>query len=191
MSNHYINLYGSTNIIASKSIDTILEPARIFARSYGLFPFKIAEIRDSSVKAKLLTGEVLQTKKEGIALHLVILAIRPAITHDHINDFIAGIKSTKKISGHSLDNYRRHIEDLINKKTKNHWPSKQANLALDIIYSSAKDAGAGFSLLNDFDKPLCDELLGLRSEGFTSYNAIALYLQENRKIWPFTPETNN
>jgi hypothetical protein len=191
MSNHYINLYSGKNIITSQSIDTILEPARIFARSYGLLPFKIEEIKDTSVKTRLLTGKDLYKNKDDIALNLVILAIRPVITHAHINDFIAGIKSSKKISGHSLDNYRRHIEDLIIKKNKIHWPSKQANLALDIIYSSAKDAGAGFNLLNDFDKSLCDELIGLKLEGFAAYTAIALYLQENRKKWPLAPEANN
>lgn len=190
MSTHHIELYSNKKLYAIKHIDSVLEPARIFARSYGLQPLKIIEIKDADVKARLLSGQSDQ-KKSSDKLHLVVLAIRPVITSEHIDDFISDIKASKKIAGHSLNNYRRHIESLINRKEGTLWPSRQAYQALDILSSSAKDAGGDIRLLADFNTELFDEVLGLKKEGFTAHIAAILSLAESKRTWPSVPEANN
>jgi hypothetical protein len=190
MSTHQIKLYTNKNLYALKNVDSVLEPARIFARSYGLQPLKILEIIDADVTARLLSGQSTP-KKSGDKLHLVVLAIRPVITSEHIDDFISDIRASKKIIGHSLNNYRRHIENLINRKEGTLWSSRQAYQALDILSASAKDAGVDIRLVEDFNTELFDEVLGLKKEGFTAHIAVALSLAESKRTWPSVPETNN
>lgn len=115
MSNQNIKIFTSISVRNITRIDTILEPARIFARSYGLQPFKIIVIEDETVKAYLLP-ERGTAKKINEDIHLIVLAIRPVITSEHISDFISDIRTSKKITGHSLNNYQRHIEGFINKE---------------------------------------------------------------------------
>jgi len=189
MSTSQIKLY-SNKLYPLNNIDSVLEQARIFARSYGLQPLKILEIKDADIKAKLLSRQN-NPKKSSSTQHLVVLAIKPVITSDHIDDFISDIRASKKITGHSLNNYRRHIKSLLNRKEGAHWPSRQAYQALDILSSSAKDAGAGLRLIADFNTEIFDEELGLSKDGFTVYIVVLLSLTESRCTWNSVIEANN
>jgi nitroreductase len=189
MSTRQIKIY-TNKLYSLKNIDSVLEQARIFARSYGLQPLKILEIKDADLIAKLLSGQN-NPKKSRDTLHLVVLAIKPVITSEHIDDFISDIRASKKTTGHSLNNYRRHIESLVNRKEGALWPSRQAYQALDILSSSAKDAGAGIRLIADFNTEVFDEALSLRKDGFTAHIVVLLSLSESRSVWPSAHEANN
>ena len=173
----------------SKGLDEILLPAQIFERSYGLMPFKIMEVRESAIKEKILRSSLFEEGTDNT--HLLIIAVRLAITHEDINTYIEGLLNNKKITGHSLVSYRKHIEGLLDKQGGVKWISRQAEMAVDILKSSANDAGAYFSLVDNFDKQLSDKNFGLNKIGFVSYVAVLLRLSTSKSIWSEQLELSN
>ncbi len=183
------NLFSSLSIQRTTSLDQILEPVRIFARSYGLHPFRILEVRDPFLRSELLNEDpVLAPGRQPV--HLVVIAIRPVITAKHIDEFISQIRSSKKGSGHSLANYRRHVEEILHRKEGGSWSSRQADQALAILNASARDAGAVLSVNRQPDVVHYEEVLGLKRDGYSSHIAVTIRLAEPAKSWPQAVTSN-
>jgi nitroreductase len=189
MSIHKVKVYNRRSVTALNEIDNILAPAKIFAKSYGLQPFKIITIEDENIKVKLLP-EISDGKINQDDTQLIVFAIKPVITNAHINDFFTDIKASKKITGHSLSNYRRHIEGLI-QNNGDSWTSKQAHIALHILSSSAKQAGAELTVFNILNTWLFDKELELEKEGFTTRIAVKINLPASKNVWAILPENKN
>ena len=114
--------------------------------------------------------------------HLIILAIRPTITRDLINDYIADITNRKKVSRDSLSSYRKHFETTINKTDKEgrNWSEKQAHIALDALHEASRLLQVQVSVLEQINNKQIDQLLDLPAKGLRSLYAIVLNQQQGR-----------
>ncbi len=190
MSTHHIRSFRNKVIQNIDFIDSLLEPARVFARSYGLEPFRIIRIDSKALKEALLQKR--DNPSESLAkAALIILAISSSIANEHITGCIAEVLASKKATYQSLDNYRQCVESCIWKSDDINWCSRQARPSLDILSSSAKDSGAALRLVDKFDAELYDESLDLKKEGFTAHIVVVLKEPEHTEPWPIVPELNN
>jgi nitroreductase/dihydropteridine reductase len=189
MSIQQTKVYNHKKAAALNKIDNTLAPAKIFAKSFGLQPFKIIEIEDEDLQLKLLP-EISETKINSNNTRLIIFAIKPLITHSHINDFFTDIKISKKATGHSLSNYRRNIEDIIKNKGDG-WTSKQAYNALEILSSSARQTAAEITIYNILNPALFDKELHLEEQGLTAHIAVKIHIRTSKKGWSLLPENKN
>ena len=159
-----------------KSIDQVLSAVRHLEASYGLQPFTIIVVEDAAaalkkIQAKLPGQEVLTPESS-----LAVLAIRPAITRDLINEYITDITIRKKIPRDSLNGYRKHFENTINNTDVNgkSWPERQAGIALDVLLSAARRYSMTVATLRDIDVPLLSKLMDLPSKGWNAWAAVVL-----------------
>jgi hypothetical protein len=189
MSSRKIKIFNRKSPGVVNEIDDILAPARMFEKSYGLAPFKIIAIEDDDTKANVLSaiagGDISLDHTT-----IVILAVKPTITSKNLNDFFKDIISLKKVTAHSLRNSRKRIEGIL-QTNGNSWPSKQAHVALSILTSSAKKAGAELTVFDIHNNQLLDKLLDLEKQGFTGHIGVTLNLHPSAHSWMLLPENKN
>jgi nitroreductase / dihydropteridine reductase len=189
MSTFKTTFYNRNTSEAFKLTDKILTPARIFAKSYGLQPFEIIEIDDENIKKELLL-EIGSPGHDLDDTHLIVFAIRPVISSEHIDAFLKDIKSAKKMTGRSLNNYRKHIEGILQKSGTN-WTSKQAHIALTILAASAGNAGAELSVFDISQTTLFDLKLDLGRQGMTAHIAVKIKLHDSKNPWILSRDNKN
>jgi nitroreductase / dihydropteridine reductase len=174
------------------SVETVLSTVRQLEASYGLQPFTLIHVEDHASKKKVeafLSGE----QKIPGDTSLIVLAIRPVITKDLINDYITDISVRKKISRDSLNSYRKQIENTVNNTNLEgrNWSEKQAYIALDLLLAASKELHVHASILQDMDAKSLDKLLELPAKGLHALLAIALSPGQEKKPSPSAPVKNN
>jgi len=154
----------------------LLRSSLAFVNSFGLRPVQILPLSDIGLKKKAF-GFLRATQKSARATSLVFIGICKEITKERIASFISEIARAKKVSPDSLYSYKRLLESTINSPDPQgkKWQEKQAASTLDILHHSAEVLGMEIQLLDIAGRDQLDALLGLSSQGFTTYAAVLVY----------------
>jgi nitroreductase len=190
MNNYQTKTKSSNSSDRSNILDNLLAPAKLFAESYGLQPFKIITIDEPILKRKFLDALDRSIQADDNS-HLIVFAVRSAITKKHISQFIAQIIASKGNTHVSLDHDQKQIERFTQNERGGHWAIKQAVHASQILATTAKQAGTESVPVQIKNPKQLDELLHLESEGLTARIAVILRLPAVQKSWIHHLQLNN
>ena len=139
--------------------------------SYGLQPWRFLVIRDSWTRNRLLNASMGQTKVVDCS-HLVVFAARTDITELDISRWVSRIAAVRQDSESNLVNLHSAMSsDLVTgprHAIAADWSKRQVYLALGVFLASAAMLGIDTCPMEGFDPQGYDDILGLRSTGYTA-----------------------
>jgi nitroreductase len=155
-----------------------LEDALVLtASSGGLQPWAFVVVTDPSVRAKLAPASFGQ-RQITEASHLVVFAARTDLTAGDVEAHVTRTAEVRGVSAEKLAPFRDMlIGGLVNSKSageRQAWASRQTNIALGNLLTSAALLGIDACPMEGFLPPQYDEILGLAQRGLTSVSLCAL-----------------
>lgn len=153
--------------------------------SFGLQPYRFLVVEDPALRAQLMPHAWNQRQIVD-ASHLVVFAVRTAITEADIDRFLDRIVEVRGVTRESLQSYRSMMTGMLLDPSFQpvavHWAARQAYLALGNLLTSAAVLGIDACPIEGFVPAEFDRILKLPEQGFTSVVCCALgYRDETDK----------
>lgn len=139
--------------------------------SYGLQPWRFLVVQDRGTRQRLSESSMGQRKVVDCS-HLVVFAARTDITELDVSRWVSRIAEVRPDSESELVNIHSAISaDLITgprHEVAADWAKRQVYLALGVFLASAAMLGIDTCPMEGFDPHGYDDILGLRSRGYTA-----------------------
>lgn len=160
----------SNTPVTQEKIDQIIESARLSASSYGFQPFKLIQVKDLALRAKLVEVSWGQEQVKD-ASHLFVLARAKKVTEQDIEGFINLVANERQLPAGALDGYKaimnQNILGMDNEKQTN-WMSKQLYIMLGNMMYTAAILKVDTCPMEGFSPSDYDKILGLEEKGLNS-----------------------
>lgn len=171
--------------VAQEKVDYIIEAARLAPTSSGLQPYKIIQITDPELKAKIQPIAFGQSQIVDSS-HLLIFAAQESYSEKYINDiFSFSEKERNQPSGYS-DDYKNGLWNQFSVQTKeqhfNHT-ARQAYIGFGLAIAAAAEQKVDATPMEGFVNNQLDELLGLEKLGLKSVTILALGYRDEENDW--------
>lgn len=159
--------------IAPATWSALEKAAQLAPSSYGLSPWRFVVVNDAATRAKLRAVSWNQPQITD-ASHLVVFCRRLAVTPADIERYIQRIAEVRGVPIASLDGYKQMMLGSSADPTKvpggsmETWTRSQVYISLGFFLSAAALLGVDACPMEGFDPSKYDEILGLRSHGFTA-----------------------
>ncbi len=156
--------------LSDEQLTTLLEAINLSATSYGLQPFRVVVVGDTSLREQLKEAAAGQSQID-TASHLLLFAVPETLGERDVDDYIARIAKTRGGSPESLSAYRQRLAGSLASKTPEaiqQWASRQVYIALGVLLTTAATLQIDTCPMEGFDKLRFDALLGLKEHGLRS-----------------------
>lgn len=159
--------------VSDEDIASIKEAIRLSASSYGLQPYKVIEIKNPELRAKLqpLCWNQSQITE---ASHLFVFCNQLEISDEDVDQLIKLNASTNGIDESQLTGYGDFMKLKLKEKSTDevfHWTAKQAYIALGSALVACAELRIDSTPMEGFETDQVNELLGTKAENL---NACAL-----------------
>lgn len=148
-----------------------LEDAMLLApSSFGMQPWKFIVVTDKEIRSKLRQAAWNQPQLEE-ASHIVVFAGRQALDASDADRHTAHTAAVRNVPVDSLLAFRDMMAGTIAKRSPeqtHHWAARQVYIALGVFITVAAMVGVDTCPMEGFGPEKFDEILGLKSEGYTS-----------------------
>ena len=166
-----VKKYDTDKKVSAENISSLKEAMRLSSSSYGLQPYRILDIVDKDIRAKLLPFSFNQSQIID-ASHLFVIATENVIDEAYVNAYFENLSHIRntKIEGEILD-YKNFMVASMARMTdeaKKHWSKNQAYLALGNLLFAAALLEIDISPMEGFMANKYDEALGLEGKGLSS-----------------------
>jgi nitroreductase len=173
--------YATKAFDASKKIDaatfeSLLDCLHLSPSSFGLQPWKFIVVETPTLREQLRAQSWNQPQITD-ASHLVVCAVKNAITSDDIHAWIDCLAKTQGISTAVLAPLQGMIEHFTSAMSADdmlHWNTRQLYIALGQLMTSAAIAGIDSCPLEGISTDSYDQILGLENSGYQTKVACAL-----------------
>lgn len=171
--------------VPQKSIEAILEAARLAPTSSGLQPFTILSISDRELleKIKPIANNQPQITE---ASHLLVFAAWDDITPEHIEKVFGQVIRERNLPADAMDKYRgfltKHFGSL-SPEERHHAAARQAYIAFGVAIVAAAEQMVDATPMEGFKPAELDELLGLKEKGLRSVTLLALGYRDTGNDW--------
>ena len=172
-------------IVAQEKIDYIIEAARLAPTSSGLQPFKVIQITDPELKAKIQPIAYGQSQIVD-ASHLLIFAAHESYSQEYLDHVFSHSEKERELpTGHSND-YKNGLWSQLSQQTKeqhfNHT-ARQAYIGFGLAIAAAAEQKVDATPMEGFVNAQLDELLGLEKLGLKSVTILALGYRDESNDW--------
>lgn len=171
--------------VAQEKVDYIIEAARLAPTSSGLQPFKVIQITDPELKAKIQPIAFNQSQIVD-ASHLLIFAANASYTEDHINSIFAHSERERGLPvGYSNDYKNMLIAKYAQETAEQHFvhTAKQAYIGFGLAIAAAAEQKVDATPMEGFVNDQLDELLGLEKLGLKSVLILTLGYRDEANDW--------
>lgn len=171
--------------VPQEEIDYILEAARLAPTSSGLQPFKIIQITDPALKAKIQPIAFGQSQIVD-ASHLLVFAAYDEYTKERLDLTFAKQEKERGLSEGALNDYKNMLLDSFTKQSKEQQfahAAKQAYISFGLAIAAAAEKRIDATPMEGFDSTQLDELLGLGKLGLKSATILALGYRDEANDW--------
>lgn len=171
--------------IAQEKIDYIVEAARLAPTSSGLQPFKVIEISDPELKAKIQPIAYGQSQIVD-ASHLLVFAANSEYTLEHLSSIFTQQEVERGLTAGHSDAYKNQLWSIYSQQTaEQHFvhASKQAYIAFGLAIAAAAEQRVDATPMEGFVPAQLDELLGLEKLGLKSVTILALGYRDSENDW--------
>jgi nitroreductase len=149
------------------ALETVLQ---LTPSSAGLQPWKFIVVNDPAVRAKLVPVSYGQ-EKVASASHLVVFAAKNNLSEADVDAHLNNVAKTQGVPLESLAPFRGMLVGLVksmDETARNAFAQNQVFIALGNFLTSAALLGIDACPMGGFDRAQYDEILGLKTQGFTS-----------------------
>jgi nitroreductase / dihydropteridine reductase len=160
----------SGKAVSKKKLESILSAINLSASSYGLQPYTVLVVSRKSVKAKLQAAAYNQPQV-GSSSHVLVFAVKTAITPSDVDTFISLVATTRGIPESVLAGYKAQIMGTIGAapaEQQQIWAAKQAYIALGTGLAAAAEQKVDACPMEGFNAAEFDKILGLTKMGLKS-----------------------
>lgn len=171
--------------VAQEKIDYIIEATRLAPTSSGLQPFKVVQVTDPALKAKIQPIAYGQSQIVD-ASHLLIFASYDEYTKEYVDGIFSQQESERGLPVGASDDYKNGLFAGLSKQTKEqHFAhtARQAYIGFGIAIAAAAEQRVDATPMEGFVNEQLDELLGLDKLGLKSVTILALGYRDESNDW--------
>lgn len=172
-------------VVAQEKIDYIVEAARLAPTSSGLQPFKVIEISNPELKAKIQPVAFGQSQIVD-ASHLLIFAAYDEYTKERVDAVFAQQAIERGLPEGFADDYKNMLWSRFEQQTKEeHFQhaARQAYIGFGLAIAAAAELKVDATPMEGFIGPQLDELLGLDKLGLKSVTILAIGERDTENDW--------
>lgn len=171
--------------VAQEKVDYIIEAARLAPTSSGLHPFRIIEITDPELKAKIQPIAYGQSQIVD-ASHLLVFAAFHKYTQERVDAVFKQQEVERGLPAGYADEYKNQLFAGLSAQTAeqnfNH-AAKQAYIGFGMAIAAAAEQKVDATPIEGFVPEQLDELLGLADLGLKSVTILALGYRDEANDW--------
>lgn len=168
--------YDTSARLTEEEIAQIKEATQLSASSYGLQPYKIIELKDSSLKETLkpLTwgqGQVTD------AAEFWVFCNKVEVTDEDVDTFTALRAKTTGLELEALAGYATFVKGKMKEKSADemqNWTARQTYIALGNALAAAAELQIDATPMEGFESEKYAETLGLAEDGYNACVLLAL-----------------
>ena len=159
-----------------EDLQTLMECVQLAASSYGLQPYKVLNIENAALRAKMQIASWGQSQVVD-ASHIFVFSAYTEVTPAMINKHLTLKANTQGIPFDKLKGYEGLIKQKIGAKTPDevlNWNARQIYIALGNLLAACGELNIDACPMEGFEPEKYDEILGLRAKGLTAIVACAI-----------------
>lgn len=171
--------------VAQEKVDYIIEAARLAPTSSGLHPFRVIQITDEALKAKIQPIAYGQAQIVD-ASHLLVFAAYDQYTKERVDQPFAQQEEERGLAKGYADAYKNQLWDLYQQRTAEQQfdhAARQAYIGFGLSIAAAAEQRVDATPMEGFDPKQLDELLGLEKLGLKSVTILALGYRDQENDW--------
>ena len=171
--------------VEQEKVDYIIEATRLAPTSSGLQPFKVIQITDPELKAKIQPIAFGQTQIVD-ASHLLVFAAHESYTEEYLNEVFSFSERERNLPEGYSNDYKNMLWASFSKQTPeqhfNHT-ARQAYIGFGLAIAAAAEQRVDATPMEGFINADLDELLGLEKLGLKSVTILALGYRDTENDW--------
>jgi len=171
--------------VAQEKVDYIIEATRLAPTSSGLQPFKVIQITDEELKAKIQPIAFGQSQIVD-ASHLLVFAAHESYTEEYLNEVFSFSERERNLPEGYSNDYKNMLWSKFAQQTKeehfNHT-ARQAYIGFGLAIAAAAELKVDATPMEGFINEQLDELLGLEKLGLKSVTILALGYRDEANDW--------
>lgn len=171
--------------VAQEKIDYIIEATRLAPTSSGLQPFKVIQITDADLKAKIQPIAFGQSQIVD-ASHLLIFAAHESYTQEYLDHVFSFSERERNLPEGYSNDYKNMLWNGFSQQTPeqhfNHT-ARQAYIGFGLAIAAAAEQKVDATPMEGFNAQQLDELLGLEKLGLKSVTILALGHRDTSNDW--------
>ncbi|TDS11855.1 nitroreductase family protein [Sphingobacterium paludis] len=171
--------------VAQEKVDYIIEAARLAPTSSGLHPFRVIEISDPELKAKIQPIAFNQSQIVD-ASHLLVFAAYDEYTLERVNSVFTQQENERNLPKGYADDYKNMLLSNFQQQDKEqHFQhaARQAYIGFGLAIAAAAEQKVDATPMEGFNNADLDELLGLAKLGLKSVTILALGYRDVTNDW--------
>ncbi|TCV08475.1 nitroreductase [Sphingobacterium alimentarium] len=172
-------------VVAQEKVDYIIEATRLAPTSSGLQPFKVIQITDPELKAKIQPIAFGQSQIVD-ASHLLVFAANEEYTEEYLNKVFAYSERERDLPEGYSNDYKNMLWSTYAKQTPEqhfHHAAKQAYIGFGLAIAAAAEQRVDATPMEGFNSQELDELLGLSKLGLKSVTILTLGYRDESSDW--------
>jgi nitroreductase len=171
--------------VPQEKVDYIMEAIRMAPTSSGLQPFKIIQITDPDLKAKIQPIAFGQSQIVD-ASHLLIFAAYDQYTKERLDRTFSQQETERELVADSLNDYKNRLWNNFSNLTQEQQfghAARQAYIGFGLAIAAAAEQRVDATPMEGFDAAQLDELLGLEKLGLRSVTILTLGYRDEANDW--------
>ncbi|MDR2285526.1 MAG: nitroreductase family protein [Sphingobacterium sp.] len=171
--------------VEQEKVDYIIEAARMAPTSSGLQPFKVIQVSNPELKAKIQPIAFGQTQIVDSS-HLLIFAAYDEYTKERVDAVFAQQETERELPLGTSDDYKNTLFGMFAQQTKEqHFAhaARQAYIGFGMAIAAAAEQRVDATPMEGFTNAQLDELLGLDKLGLKSVTILALGYRDESNDW--------
>ncbi|MFZ4861451.1 nitroreductase family protein [Sphingobacterium sp. Mn56C] len=171
--------------VAQEKVDYIIEAARLAPTSSGLQPFKVIQVTDPELKAKIQPIAYNQSQIVD-ASHLLIFAAYDSYTKERVDQIFAQQENERGLPAGASDDYKNMLwSGLAQQSAEQHFAhaARQAYIGFGLAIAAAAEQRVDATPMEGFVNDQLDALLGLEKHGLRSVTILAIGHRDETNDW--------
>ncbi|AIM36584.1 nitroreductase [Sphingobacterium sp. ML3W] len=171
--------------VAQEKIDYILEAARLAPTSSGLHPFKVIEITNPELRAKIQPIAYGQSQIIDSS-HILVFAAYDGYTEERVNAPFAQQAEERGLPLGYADDYKNNLFatlSTLSKEQQFNHAARQAYIGFGLALAAAAEQRIDATPMEGFNNEQLDALLGLDKLGLKSVTILALGYRDEEHDW--------
>lgn len=171
--------------VAQEKVDYILEAIRMAPTSSGLQPFKVIQITDAELTAKIQPIAYGQSQIVDSS-HLLVFAAYDEYTKERLDQTFNQQETECNLAPGTLEDYKNTLLSNFSKMDKQQQfehAARQAYIAFGVGIAAAAEQRVDATPMEGFDASQLDELLGLTERGLKSVTILAIGYRDESNDW--------
>ena len=162
--------FDASKKISAGNLATLMECIQLTATSYGLQPYKVLNIENAELRAKMQGASWGQSQVVDAANVLVFCAFNE-ITSSMVDEYVALKANIQSIPLDKLAGYGTFMKSKIKAKTPAEileWNARQIYIALGNLLAACGELNIDACPMEGFEPEKYDKILGLKAKGLTA-----------------------